>query len=168
MNVAKRKSPITGESFPSLSEAYKKEKEADGFDGVPDLQRSGNMLDSLSYRITSEGLELGVYGEAAPRADGHNNLSGDSKLPLRQFLPNVGESFAPSIEREIERIVADSRGAEAEIPFEELGGIEAPSELYNVLQREFQLETQVELRKAVLRSPRWYYSLERLGLLKWL
>lgn len=166
--MAKRQSPVSGDSFPGLSPKYKAKKQAEGLDGVADLQLSGDMLDSLDYRVTSEGIAIGVYGEAAPRADGHNNLSGDSELPLRQFLPNVGETFSSGIKKEIERIVADAKGQDAEVPYEELGGVERPSELYNILEREFGLETQGELRKAVFRSPKWYYSLEKLGLTKWL
>ena len=168
LQVAKERSPITGEAFEPLSPKYKKEKVADGERGVPDLQRSGDMLDSLDYRLTSDGIEIGVYGDAAARADGHNNLSGGSLLPLRQFLPNVGDSFMPSIEKEIEKIVADSIADSGEIPVDALGGIESSSDLYDVLGSFLQLESRSAIRSVVLGNANLYNTLSELDLLDYL
>jgi hypothetical protein len=159
MDVAKRKSPVTGSSFPPLSPEYKKEKQEDGYQGVPDLQRSGDMLDSLDYRITPEGIEIGIYGEAAPRADGHNNLSGDSDLPERQFLPKAGESFRPAITAEVEKILVDSM----EMP--DLSGVTSSSELYDIVAATLGLNTRAETRNAILRKPMLFNLISEKGLL---
>lgn len=165
MKVASRKSPVTGDSFDPLSKDYKAKKQDEGLPGVPNLEQSGEMLDSLDYRVTSTGIEIGVFGEAAPRADGHNNLSGDSMLPTRRFIPAAGEGFMPSIEREVERIIADAVAEEAEPDVTVLGSVETRSELYEYLTPIFGLSTRTETRLAVLRSDRWVRTLTRLGLL---
>lgn len=166
--VQSKRSPVTGEAFPALSPGYKVEKAAMGLSPVPDLQQSGDMLDSLDFEITRTGIKIGVFGEAALRADGHNNLSGESSLPERRFLPAEDQGFTAEIEREVSRIVADSVAESADVPFDLLGGIESPSELYDVLIPVFGLGSRSETRLAVLRSPQWYNTLSMLGLLKWL
>jgi hypothetical protein len=163
--VASRKSPVTGDSFDKLSDDYKKKKQAEGLSGVPNLESSGDMLDALDYRVTSRGIEIGVFGDDAPKADGHNNLSGNSQLPERRFIPAVGEGFMPSIEREVERIIADAVAESAEPDVRALGSIESKTELYDYLMPIFGLTTRTETRLAVLRSDRWIAALSRLGLL---
>lgn len=125
------------------------------------------MLDDLDFEVTADGIKIGVFGEGALRADGHNNLSGDSALPTRQFLPNTGEGFTSSIEREVDRIIADAVG-DAAVPDAELEGIESPSELYAFLLPTFGVTSRSEARLAVLRSPKWYNVLSARGLLEWL
>lgn len=159
---------MTGQTFPALSPEYKEVKSGMGLSPVPDLEQTGDMLDSLDYEITRDGLKIGVFGDAALRADGHNNLSGESSLPLRQFLPNEDEGFTSSIDREVERIIADFVGEEVDVPDEELAFIDSASSLYDVLGGVFNLTSRSELRLAVLRSPTWYNRLGALGLLRWL
>lgn len=166
--VQSRRSPVTGEAFPPLSPDYKAVKAGMGLSPVPDLEQSGDMMDALDYEITRDGIRIGVFGKAAPRADGHNNLSGESSLPLRQFLPNEGEGFISSIEREVERIVADSVGETTVVPEADLADVSSSSSLYEILIPAFALGSRAETRLAVLRSPKWYNTLSVLGLLKWL
>lgn len=161
--VAKRRSPVTGESFEPLSAPYKKEKVNDGFSGTPDLSRSGDMLDSLDFRLVDGGLEIGVYGEAALRADGHNNLSGDSELPTRQFLPDVGEEFTSDIMEGVDKLVAD--GLASEVQSSDLANVNSSSELYDALMETLGLESRAAVRSAVLNSPELYNLLGDEGLL---
>lgn len=167
-SVASRKSPITGEAFPALTPDYKEKKAALGLDPVPNLEQTGGMLDDLDFEVTRDGIKIGVFGEGALRADGHNNLSGESLLPERRFLPGEGQGFTPSIEREVERIIADFAGDDEEIPEYELEVVASSSDLYEVLMPVFGLGSRAETRLAVLRSPRWYERLAAMGLLRWL
>lgn len=124
------------------------------------------MLDQLSYQITDEGIKIGVFGDAAPRADGHNNLSGRSELPLRRFLPAEGELFRDGIMREVERILADAAPEEiSEDDFEQsFAGVSTSSELYDRLGALFNLTSRSEIRRAVFRSPRVFNLVGLFGL----
>lgn len=159
---------MTGESFERLSDAYKTKKTAQGLPGVPNLEESGDMLDSLDYRLTDNGIEFGVYGEAAPRADGHNNLSGESLLPTRQFIPGEGEGFTSDIEKEVARIIADATAVDPSEAEDLLEAVESPSQLYDVLAGAFNLSSRSEIRMAVLRSTAWYETLIKTGAMRWL
>lgn len=165
LSVGSKKSPITGDKFDPLTKDYKKKKQNDGLQGVANLESSGDMLDALDYRVTKDGLEIGVFGADAPKADGHNNLSGNSLLPTRQFLPNEGEGFISSIEREVERIILDAVADDIKPDPSLLKLIETKSELYDYLMPLFGLDSRNETRLAVLRSDRWSKVLNRLGLL---
>lgn len=169
--VSSRKSPITGESFtPLTSKDYKKEKKNAGLSAVADLEFSGKMLDSLDYKIDGDDITIGVFGEAAPRADGHNNLSGDSSLPERRFLPGKGEGFVPAIQKQLDRIIADSvaEGADVAPVLNKLQGVSTSTGLYEILGGVFPLASKNDIRLAVLRSDQWTSTLRGLGLLKWL
>jgi len=163
--VASKTSPVTGEKFQTLSKEYKKTKQANGLNGVADLQFSGDMLDSLDFNVTKTGIEIGVFGVDAPKADGHNNLSGDSKLPTRQFIPAEGEGFVSSIEREVDRIIADAVSKDSKPDLSTLGLIESKAELYAYITPLFGLASRSEVRLAVLRSDVWTRALSDLGLL---
>ena len=168
-SVAKRKSPVSGKSFPALSKDYAKQKAEEGLPPVPNLEFEGDMLDSLTFVTTEEGIRIGVFGDDAPKADGHNNLSGKSDLPLRRFIPDEGEGFISKIEREVDAIIADSIAENTEPDVEQLSSISSKASLYRVLSEVFtSLDTQTEIRAAVLRSPIWLEALEELDLIKWL
>jgi len=166
LDVAKRRSPVSGETFQPLTSDYRKKKQEEGGQGVPNLELSGDMLDELDYRLTEDGIEIGVFGSSAPKADGHNNLSGDSPLPTRQFIPDVGETFRPAIQNEVERIVADGKAESiSESDIEEFADdVRTPSELYDKLGTLLGLTSQTEIRKAVLRSPMLFNWLGLYGL----
>lgn len=164
MSVGESKSPLDGSRFKALSKDYKKQKQADGAPGTPNLDLKGQMLAALEYRETSTGIEIGVFGSQAPKADGHNNFSGDSLIPERRFLPGEGESFRPGIEKQVDAIIADAMG-EGVTPSESLfSDVSSVSEFYDVLMDVFNVGTISEARNAVLRSPEWYNFLKESDL----
>jgi hypothetical protein len=113
------------------------------------------MLDQLDFKVTEDGIIIGVFGDAAPRADGHNNLSGDSQIPTRRFIPDVGESFRSGIEKEVDAILSDAVGEDiTEEQFESaVEGVETSSELYDRLGAILNLTSRAEIRATVFRSP---------------
>lgn len=101
-------SPVQGYGkFQKLSDKYAKEMK--GGNKTPNLELDGDMLDALTYesRRGAE-IEVGIFkGKEVPKADGHNNFSGDSKLPLRRFIPEENENFKSDIEDKIKTIIGD-------------------------------------------------------------
>lgn len=93
------KSPVAGGSWKrSLSPEYKKKKLETSGVGFANMELDGDMLDALNVVKTRGGkLSLEVGGSQAGKADGHNNHSGKSKLPAREFIPKKGETFNKSI-----------------------------------------------------------------------
>lgn len=83
-------SPVQGGSWKrTLSPEYKKIKEKISGANFANLELYGDMLDALECVITSDGnLSLQIVGSEADKADGHNNFSGKSELPPREFIPN--------------------------------------------------------------------------------
>jgi hypothetical protein len=100
------RSPIAGGSWKrSLSPEYKKKKTAQGGNNYADMLLDGDMLLALDVKQKGAKLELGVYGsKEAAKADGHNNHSGKSPLPLREFIPKPGQTFRRAIIEEIREI----------------------------------------------------------------
>lgn len=166
-DVQETRSPVTGAKFPKLSKDYRSKKQEDGAGTEPNLENSGDMLDALDYRVTKDGLKIGVFGNQAPKADGHNNLSGESKLPERRFLPAEGEGFRPAIREGIADIIAEVLAEETEPP-EELREVETKTQLFSLLSDTFAGLSRSEVRTAVLLSPKWLAALKRYDLLKWL
>jgi phage gpG-like protein len=105
--LAKGESPVDGQSFPSLSKKYA-ESEKNG-NRTPNLNLQGDLWDSLAVEFDDSKMIVGVFDKReTPKADGHNNFSGDSKLPQRRFIPNKDESFRPAIMRKVQTLI-DSR-----------------------------------------------------------
>jgi len=104
--VANKNSPVQGHgNFPALSKEYRKRKIESGRPGVPDLVFDGDMLDALNHGTRGTQVRIEVTGSEADKADGHCNLSGDSDLPLRRFIPDEGETFKKPIVDGIARII---------------------------------------------------------------
>lgn len=106
--VGSHKSPVKGYSWPKLSKDYKKFKESSGHPGVADLQFSGDLLDALQVKKTrGNKIKVVIEGAQAPKADGHNNHSGESQLPLRRFIPSAddGDEFKSDIIDGIAQII---------------------------------------------------------------
>jgi hypothetical protein len=164
--VSKRRSPVYGSAFESLTDEYKEKKQDEGLSGVPNLELTGEMLDQLDFRIEEDGILIGVFGDAAPRADGHNNLSGDSQIPTRRFIPDVGEQFRDGISNEVDRILSDSVAEEiTEDQLESaMEGVETSSALYDRLGSLLNLTSRAEIRSTVLRSPMLFNLLGLLDL----
>ena len=94
-------SPVRGGAWKaSLSPAYAKLKKEISGNTTANMELTGDMLDALECVVTSRGtLELRIAGSEAPKADGHNNFSGKSELPAREFIPNEskGQTFKQPI-----------------------------------------------------------------------
>jgi hypothetical protein len=107
------KSPVDGYGkFDKLSKKYA-ELQKDG-DRNPNLELKGDMLDALTFesRRGSE-IEVGIFkAKQVGKADGHNNFSGDSKLPLRRFIPDEDERFKEDIESKIKTIIDEYKDTE--------------------------------------------------------
>jgi len=166
--VGESKSPLDGSRFRALSKAYRIEKQAEGAPGVPNLELNGDMLSSLEYVEKEEGIEIGVFGSEAPKADGHNNLSGKSSLPERRFLPAEGETFKSSIEKEIRGIVNDYVAQDSDIRPDEFQEASSSSTFYDILMDQLKVESRAEARNTVLRTPKWFDFITKAGLIKWL
>lgn len=105
-SVGNQRSPVAGYgAFPKLSKAYAKRKKAEGAPPVPDLVLSGEMLDSMQTYTRGNKIGIKLTGQQGAKADGHCNLSGDSTLPLRRFIPGEGEQFKADILDGIRRII---------------------------------------------------------------
>lgn len=101
-------SPVkNGKWKTSLSKDYKKEKRARGGSGIADMDLTGDMLSTLQIVNSGSGLKLRIKGKEASKADGHNNHSGKSRLPLRQFIPTEDGSFKRKIMDEIKAIIEE-------------------------------------------------------------
>lgn len=107
--VGDAKSPVKGGPWKrSLSPGYKKIKAEESGVTVANLELTGDMLDALQVvRKRGTTLSLQIEGEEAPKADGHNNHSGDSPLPERRFIPKGSETLRDSIWRDVKRILTE-------------------------------------------------------------
>lgn len=107
--VGDAKSPVKGGPWKrGLSPAYKKIKSQESSSTVANLELTGDMLDALEVvRKRGTTLSLQIEGEEAPKADGHNNHSGDSPLPERRFIPKGGETLRSDIWRDVKRILQE-------------------------------------------------------------
>ncbi len=169
LSVSQSKSPISGGKFkPTLSPAYAKEKVQFGARAIANLELTGEMLDQLDFEVTKDGLEFGIFGDSAPRADGHNNFSGASKLPQRKFLPEAGEAFKAEIKREAERLINDKLIAETSFSRLDFAQVADKEELYDVLKELFPGYTRKELRLYVMRNPQLVSTLDEFNLLRFL
>lgn len=101
-------SPVSGyRQFKKLNKEYAKEEK--GGNTTPNMELNGDMLDSLKFESRrGSDIEVGIFKSSqVGKADGHNNFSGDSKLPLRRFIPDENESFKREIESKIKTIIND-------------------------------------------------------------
>lgn len=164
-----KKSPVQGEGgFKALSPMYKKKKLDEVGSGEANLEFFGIMKDELNFEATDNGIAIGVFGERALAADGHNNLSGKSQLPTRRFLPDEGQNYKKNIQREVDRIIADVVAEEATFKPRDFEGIETKSELYAKLKETFGPLSRAELQIAVFRNEELtnlFKKLDLLGLL---
>lgn len=168
ISMDQKKSPVQGEgSFKPLSPLYKKKKQNDVGSTEANLEFDGLMKDQLDFKPTKSGVRIGVYGERAPAADGHNNLSGDSSLPTRRFLPKEGQQYKENIQREVERIIADAIADETTFKKSEFRNIETKKELYEKLAQTFG-GTRAEIALAVFRNADLVDLLTELDLIRFI
>ncbi len=106
-HVGQGKSPVSGvKDFKKLNEKYAdKEK---GGDRLANLDLTGSMLDSLTFKRKGETLTIGIFDEdEAPKSHGHN--TGGGNLPKRQFIPDDGKGqyLKKDILRGIDLIISE-------------------------------------------------------------
>jgi hypothetical protein len=167
INMAEKKSPVQGVgSFKALSKDYKKRKLEEVGSGEANLEFDGIMKDETDFEPTDNGLAIGVFGERAGAADGHNNLSGKSQLPLRQFLPDVGQAYKKPIAKEVDRIIADIIAEEATFKKSDFKYITTKKELYEKLAQIFGEATRYELQLSVYRNEDMTDLLTELDLIR--
>lgn len=153
VSMAEKKSPVQGApNFKSLSKEYKKRKLEEVGSGEANLEFDGLMKDETDFEPTENGIAIGVFGERAGAADGHNNLSGKSQLPLRQFIPDVGQSYKKKITQEVQRIIADIVAEENTFSASDFRGINTRKALYEKLAEIFGPMPRSELQLAVFRN----------------
>lgn len=166
-SVSDGKSPIEGESWPKLSKKYKARKEAEGLPGVANMEESGDMLDSLMFKKSDDGVELGFFGAEAPKADGHNKFSGkENNTPQRRFLPGEGESFSEEIQTGAQKIIADAVNDNLLFNADDFSGVTTTAELYSILFEYFPgLESRIDIRSAIAVTPKLLQLLDDEGLI---
>jgi len=93
-----------------LSEAYAEKTGK----AVADLTLKGDLMKSLRCRPEkdSDKVTLQTLKGQNSKADGHNNMSGKSKLPPRQFIPNRDnkQTFKKDIRDGIKDIIKRGKG----------------------------------------------------------
>lgn len=152
--LAEGKSVVVGESFPALSPEYAKRKKEEIGTKKANLEFSGDMLDALEFRTTKTGIEIGVFGDEAPKADGHNQFSGKgTHLPKRRFLPGEGQSFSKAIRDEVTAIIQDAVVDTTKFTRRDFAGVETKADLYGVLGELFgEGYSRPQLKMMALRS----------------
>jgi hypothetical protein len=153
ISIDQGKSPVSGGEFKrTLSPEYKELKKREGGTPVANLELNGDMKDQLDFEVTKDGVRIGVFGDRAPAADGHNNLSGKSKLPRRQFLPDEGQNYKGETKREVARIIADIIAEESTFKPKDFKDIRTAGALYEKLGSMLGLSTRREINLAVIRN----------------
>jgi hypothetical protein len=150
--VGDQKSPVTGNAFKPLSLEYSKRKKDEVGNTRANLDLFGDMLSSVDYKIRDEKLEIGVFGSEAPKADGHNNISGDSKIPTRRFIPAQGQDFTAEIKGLIKETVDQYKAENLRLKKKDLKEIQNTDELYRYLKGELGDMSRASLKQLVLSS----------------
>jgi len=163
--------PVSGGSYKSgLSSEYRAFKRDQGGSSVADLELTGTMRDSLTYRVTPTGVQVGVFGNNrnSLKADGHNNYSGRSTLPRRQFLPDRGQNFKAQITRGVESILAAKKVQGGPVALSGLSQVQTRAEFNDWISTQFPNISRTQVSRALLSDPAAVNTLENLGFLKWL
>lgn len=108
--AAQRSSVGDGGAWDGLSTEYANKKKILAGNKKANLELSGDMLSTLKVINRGRTLTLTVDPSQYGKADGHNNFSGESKLPERKFIPDAGngETFSDDILSQIKRVVEDN------------------------------------------------------------
>lgn len=152
----------------TLNPDYAKEKKKAGRGGRADLEFTGDLKDSLTFKPTDVGIKIGHFDDQAGKADGHNNFSGKSDLPKRQYLPKPRQKYDDDIQAEIDKIVQDAIVAETPISETKLKSVESKSQFWELLRATYEGLTKAEIVGAVQRNESFVNTLTKLGLLQWL
>lgn len=112
--LASGQSPVSGVKFKALDKKYADKMK--GGNRTPNLELEGDLLAALSFKNTRNGIAVGIMdGSQRPKADGHNNFSGDSKLPLRRFIPGEDQKFKTDIQSGIKDIIESYQVSESDL-----------------------------------------------------
>lgn len=124
------------------------------------------MLDALdSTDAGSDRIEIGWVGDQAAKADGHNNLSGQSLIPTRRTIPDVGQRFDSDIQAGAEKIISDAVSNNIDdINASDFDSVTTKNELYSTLTEYFPDMSRAEIRMAVTRSAPFARFLDDHGL----
>ena len=150
--VGGAKSPVSGNAFPKLSLEYAKRKREEAGNTLANLDVTGDMLEALDYRIQGDKIEIGVFGDQAPKADGHCNISGDSSLPRRRFIPTEGETFDRAIRDLVKQTVNTYRIDNLDLSKKDLEDVETKKDLYELLKERAGPLPKAKLRDLILVS----------------
>jgi hypothetical protein len=112
LHVAEGKSPVAGHGkFKKLDKDYAERKDEEGGTVLAgrgsNLELTGALMSSLKITKRGNKMTLTVERDQQDKADGHNNFSGDSKLPIRRFIPfaEEEETFNAKIIEGVRKIV---------------------------------------------------------------
>ncbi len=110
LHVGGGESPVRGEgAFKTLDGDYAKAEK--GGNTTPNLDLEGDMLDALGYKVTGEGLEIGILDENQwGKADGHNKFGrkNNNKIPKRRFIPTKSGNFTKEIMSGVRQIIKEN------------------------------------------------------------
>lgn len=162
--VAQSKSPVSGESFPSLSKDYKQKKEADGRGDEANLEFTGRTLQALTTKPSEDGIKIGVFNNRAPIADGHLNFSGDSEIPQRRFIPAEGQDYKSPVKREIEQIITRVVAEDIDVKSRELEEIETKSGFYEYFSKLLNTTSRTAIREAIISNEDLFTKVKKKNL----
>lgn len=164
-----QKSPIEGGKFKKkLTPEYAKLKKKTVGNTRANLEASGEMKDETGYKVADGNLKMGVYGEAAPRADGHTNLSGKSDLPGRDFLPKKGQTYKKEIRDEVDNIIKEHISNTTTLPQVALRNAATKTEFWKILSSTFQGFSRSQIREAIALNKSKLSFISSIGASKWL
>lgn len=171
-SVAEKKSPIQGEGWKqTLSKDYKAEKQSEGVTAEPNMELTGAMLDSLDYKTTDRGIEIGIFGSEAWKADGHNHFSAASAqatAPKRRFLPGEDQKFKADIERGVDEIIAEEIMKEESVKKSDLKDIESKAQFFAFFREKLPGYSNAEISKAILTNKKLFDIVSDLDLEEYL
>lgn len=167
LSVAAKKSPIAGRgAFEALtSKDYRAKKKSEVGNQMANLELSGKMLDALSWEKAENGIKIGVFGDAAPRADGHNNLSGKSQIPERRFLPGEGEQFKKQIQQITQKALAQVIAEATMIKASDFKRVKTKSDLYAILREKFPNSSNGKIKAFILMNSNMIAELRKANVL---
>lgn len=168
-SISKRNSPISGASFKkSLSKEYAKYKAKNGLPPLANLEFEGDLLDSLRFKSGKDSkIRIGHFKSSeAPKADGHNNFSGDSKLPERRYLPKKDDQYKRNIISDVDDIIKQAYAESRPLSETRLSSISTRAELWDYLTIVYSGLDRPAIRQVVKRSPAILEMLKARGLLR--
>lgn len=168
-SLSSQQSPVKGAPYDTtLTKKYKAMKSADGRGTSANLEFKGDLHASLKGRSSEDGILLGHFNKQAAKADGHNNLSGDSELPERRYLPKPSEQYKKPIQTGLEQIVANEIAKRSAVSDIRLSQINTKADFYRVFSEVLQTTSRTQIRKAIFTSSKLLEKIEKNNLKRFL